>query len=100
MDTLTAIPTPEKLATVEHSPPWQSEKEAFLKLFPQLLKDYENNYVAIYQGKVVATGKKCLETSVAAFEAFGNVPIYVHLVSATPEKPKHLFSPLFVLSRC
>ena len=78
---------------------WHREKVAFRAMFDELIKQYENKFVAIYQGRVVECGENMIDTSMAAYRKFGNVPMYVHLVSLQPQKPKRVFSPRIVRSR-
>ncbi|HLX62104.1 MAG TPA: DUF5678 domain-containing protein [Planctomycetota bacterium] len=77
-------------------PPWHKETEAFDRMFDELLKNYENKYVAICGGQVVASGDDEIKVATEAIKKYGKVPIFVHLVSATPPKPKRILPPRVV----
>ena len=65
---------------------WAKEVRAFDAMFPELIKLYENKFVVIYQGKVVASGDDKTKLVLATLEQFGNVPFYIHKVSRIPKK--------------
>ncbi|MCA9998441.1 MAG: hypothetical protein KDE56_21915 [Anaerolineales bacterium] len=65
---------------------FEQEIAAFNALKPTLLQQYPNQYVAIYQGQVVAHGNKKLEVSRQVREKFGAVVYYVAQVSSA--KPR------------
>lgn len=64
---------------------FEQEIAAFNALKPTLLQQYPNQYVAIYQGKVVAHGDKKLDVSRQVRENLGATVYYVALVS--PDEP-------------
>lgn len=63
---------------------FEQEIAAFETLKPELLKQYPGQYVAIYQGKVVASGVDKHEVSRQVREQYGLVVYYVQLVSPKP----------------
>lgn len=60
---------------------FEAEIAHFERLKPQLLQQYPERYVAIYQGEVVAVGDQKMDVWAAAAEALGNVPFYVGQVT-------------------
>ena len=67
---------------------WAKEVQAYDAMFDELIKTYENKFVAIYQGRVVANGDDKTAVVKCALEKHGNVPFFVHLVSRKPEVVK------------
>ena len=65
---------------------WAKEVRAYDAMFPELIKLYENKYVAIYKGKVVAIDDDKMKVVLSTLKQFGNVPFYYHKVSRTPQK--------------
>ncbi len=57
------------------------EFDAFERLLPELLKTCRGQYVAIHEGRVVATGTEKLEVAHEAYRQFGRQPILVRLVA-------------------
>jgi hypothetical protein len=54
-------------------------------LLPELLKTNRGQFVAIHQGKVVASGQDKLAVALQAFRQVGNMAIHVGLVSEEGE---------------
>jgi hypothetical protein len=63
---------------------WEHERRAFLRLLPSLLPSYRGQYVAINDGQVVETGAELVPVALRAYQRYGNVPIYVDLVTDEP----------------
>lgn len=61
------------------------ERRAFYRLLPELLKTHRNQYVAIHEEQVVDSGSDQVEVALRVQKRFGNVALYVHLVSDEPE---------------
>ena len=76
---------------------FEQEIAAFNKLKPTLLQQYPNQYVAIYQGQVVAYGDKKLAVSRQVRETLGAVVYYVALVS--PDEPRTVRIPSVWVTR-
>jgi hypothetical protein len=73
---------------------WQREYRAFLRLLPDLMKTHQNRYVAVHEGRVVASGD-CLENVAQdAYARHGYVPIYVGLVTDQPMRQMRFPSPM------
>jgi len=64
---------------------WEREYQAFRRLLPQLLATHRGQYVAVHEGRPVASGPDRLAVAMQAFAQVGNVPIHVGLVSEGPE---------------
>lgn len=60
---------------------FEQEIAAFEALKPALLEQYRGQYVAIYQGEVVASGERKLDVSRQVRESHGPVIYYVELVA-------------------
>jgi Family of unknown function (DUF5678) len=63
---------------------WEREHKAFVRLLPQLLASYPNQYVAIHNGQVVDSGQDRLELSLRVLKKVGNVDIHVGFVGDDP----------------
>jgi hypothetical protein len=75
---------------------WQCERRAFLQPLPSLLPAYRGQYVAIYEGKVVDSGPELVAVALRAHQRYGNVPIYVDLVTEEPARTARLSGPRLV----
>jgi hypothetical protein len=75
---------------------WQQERRAFLQLLPSLLPAYRGQYVAIHEGKVADSGPELVPVALRAHQRFGNVPIYVDLVTEEPARGVRLSGPRLV----
>jgi hypothetical protein len=76
---------------------FEKEIAAFEVLKPTLLEQYAGQYVAIHQGKVVASGDNKLEVSRQAREQYGLVNYYVDLVAL--DSPRRVRIPSFWVTR-
>jgi hypothetical protein len=65
---------------------FEQEVAAFEQLKVTLLQQYAGKFVAIYQGKVVASGNEKLTLLDRVREEFGNVVCYIEQV--TPDAPR------------
>jgi len=65
----------------ENAALFETEKKTFWALREQLLDQYEGEYVAIYQGRVVDHDTDKLKLGLRVYQRFGYRPIYVQLVS-------------------
>lgn len=59
----------------------QSERHAFKTLLPDLLKTNREQFVAIHDGRVIATGKSEIDVRIASYELFPDIPILVRRVT-------------------
>lgn len=76
---------------VAPSPGFEQEVLAFERLKPQLLQQYPDRVVAIYQGQVVAVEDNRLDVLDQVWDQFGEVPCYVEKVAA--ETPRRVRMP-------
>lgn len=99
-DTLIAEWIAERLGQSEAtqiSEAFAEEVAAFEQLRPALLEEYEGQYVAIYQGEVVASGEDKLALLHRVRERFGHVVCYIERVA--PDSPRTVRAPSFRVAR-
>ena len=60
---------------------FEREREAYLRLKPQLLQTHPGRFVAIYQGKVVDVDQDKQALAKRVIERYGNEPVYIQLVA-------------------
>lgn len=65
---------------------FEQEIAAFEQMKPVLLEQYAGQFVAIYQGQVVAVGANRLALVKEVYNRFGEVPCYVEQVTAEPPR--------------
>jgi len=66
---------------------FRREVEAFERMKPELLRQYRNRVVAIYNGQVVEVGNEnesVADVAMRVYERLGYIPVYVHRVEETP----------------
>ncbi len=86
-------PAPD-LSLVETSKdPWERERAHFQALFPTLRLTHLDEYVAIHDGKVIASGLDEIAVAQEAYSRVGYVPIYVGHVTDSPPRPARIPSP-------
>ena len=61
-----------------------AEEQAFWRKQTQLLRRYEGQFVALYQGHVVGHGADDEELALRMFEKLGDAPFYIAKVSKEP----------------
>ena len=93
MNPANTIPAPVLEPASVPDAKWQREYQAFVRLLPELLQTYRNQYVAIHDGHVVASGSELVDVAMRAYAEHGYVPIYVNLVSDQPPAPVRLPTP-------
>jgi hypothetical protein len=99
-DTLIAEWIAERLGQSEAtqiSEAFVEEVAAFEQLRPALLEEYEGQYVAIYQGEMVASGEDKLALLHRVRERFGHVVCYIERVA--PDSPRTVRAPSFRVAR-
>lgn len=69
---------------------WDREKAAFRAMLPDLLRTHAEQYVAVHDGRVVASGADKAVVALAAYTACGYQPIPVLLVTDGPPRVVHL----------
>ena len=62
----------------------EKERRAFLRKLPNLLRRYEGQFVAIYQGRVVGHHEDDEELARRMYEKLGNAPFYIVKVEQQP----------------
>ncbi len=87
MSEVKTLTAPEIKPSRATDTPWEPERQAFWKMHHELLAAYENQAVAIHQGKVIAHGSDRVSVAVEAAKKYGNVPIYVQWVTRHPRAP-------------
>ena len=76
---------------------WQREYRAFLRLLPELLaSEHRGKFVAIHDGRVVASGDDRVRVALDAYAGHGYVPVHVGLVSTEPPPLVRLPTPRVV----
>ncbi len=71
----------------------------FERQLPELLKLYPEQYVAMHEGRVVASGSDQVSVSKQAREIIGDVQCLLRKVTAVPPKPKQVPSLMFHLRK-
>jgi hypothetical protein len=69
------------------------EQEAFRTMLPDLLRTHRGEYVAIHEGRVVASGHDNTAVARAAFEEVGAHEMLVELVTDEPPRVVYLWAP-------
>ena len=82
---------PKRPADAARFPQFDQEIIAFEQMKPELLKQYSGQAVAIYQGKVVATGKNKMDALRNAEKRMGAIHCYVEWVDSVT--PRQIISP-------
>lgn len=81
------IDLPEQIWKPRQPNPLAEEERAYALLLPELLKTHREQFVAIHQGKVIASGADRVGTAKQAYALVGYVPVLVRRVSDTPPAP-------------
>lgn len=76
---------------------FEQEIAAFERLKPTLVKQYPGQFVAIYQGEVIATGDEKLALLEQVREQFGNIVCYIE--KASPDSPRTVRMPSIRIAR-
>ena len=61
-----------------------AEEQRFYQIRERLLRRYPEQFVALYQGRVVGHGKDDEELARQMFEKFGDAPFYITKVEKEP----------------
>src|SRR5262245_38631514 len=72
---------------------WRREQRAFHRLLPGLLGSHRGQFVAVHEGRIVASGPDKLAVAAQAYAQVGYVPIFVSLVTDQPAAPIRMPSP-------
>ena len=73
--------SPAPVLNPSEKPKWEREYDAFIAMFPDLFPEYEEQYVAVHEGRIVASGADEIEVAIAVYRQFGYQPIYIGRVS-------------------
>jgi len=94
MSSAEILPAPDVELPVERGESkWKREYEAFQRKLPELLKQYEGQYVAIHDGEAVAAGDDEVAVIQAAYDRVGYTAMHVGKVSLEPPRVYRLPSP-------
>jgi len=63
----------------------ERERDAFLRLKPKLLEQYEGKWVAILNGAIVDFGENNSELARRVYQKYGYRPIYIDKVERKPK---------------
>lgn len=93
MSTTETLPAPELPVGASVDGKWEQERRAFVHMLPDLLITHRDQHVAVHQGQVVASGADKTSVALQAYREYGQIPIYVGLVSDQLPLPARLPSP-------
>jgi hypothetical protein len=91
-DTLPAVEL-ERDGALEMNAQFEAEKKAFWAMREQLLDQYEGQYVAVHQGRIIDHDSDKLRLGLRVYQQFGYRPIYAQLVSRQGLLTRRLASP-------
>ncbi len=72
---------------------WERERRAFWNLMSELRRTHYGQYVAIHDGKVVASGSQRVPVALEAYSRVGYVPLYLGHVTDESPVPTRIPSP-------
>ena len=93
MATIETLPAPELCFAATVDDKWERERRAFVHMLSDLLVTHRDQFVAVHEGQVVASGRDKIGVALQAYREYGHVSIYVGLVSDQPPSPARLPSP-------
>src|SRR5690349_11649168 len=93
MSDVIADPPPDLTIGATPESAWERERRAFALLLPALRATHEGRYVAIQDGKIVASGADKVAVAQDAYARVGYVPVYVGHVTESHPQPIRLPSP-------
>jgi len=94
MSNLVILPAPNIETGNAPESPWERERRAFHQLLPSLLATHPGQYVAVHEGKVIASGRDRVEVAVEANQRVGYVSLFVAMVAeAHPRRRVRVPSP-------
>ena len=89
----TTVFEPPVLTTPSLDGKWNREYAAFLRMLPELLQSHRGQYVAIHEGRVVASGLDKIAVARESYRQFGPVEILVRLVTDARPRVVHMATP-------
>src|SRR5271157_582666 len=94
MSNLVILPAPNIETGNAPGSPWERERRAFHQLLPSLQVTHPGHYVAVHEGKVIASGRDRVEVAMEAYERVGYVSLFVGMVAeALPRRRVRVPSP-------
>lgn len=75
---------------------WERELREFERMLPELLTTWRGMYVAVHEGRVVATGDHMIDVAMEAHSRCGYVPLHVGLVTEQPPPPVRIETPRII----
>lgn len=94
--TETLLPAISSPSHEQRTQEFEAEIANFERLKAQLLQQYPNKFVAIYQGEMVAVGDDKMNVLATVQGKFGNVPCYITKVTEDGPRRVHMLSPRIV----
>jgi len=83
---LTPAKQAEPLARKDFDAAFEHEVANFERMRPELLQQYPNRVVAIYQAQVIESGNDILQVYNAVIDKHGAIPCYVQLVASEAQR--------------
>lgn len=93
MSEVVEYPAPDLSLVMPPESAWERERRAFRELLPALRVTHDGQYVAIKDGKVVASGSDEVAVALEAYSRVGYGPLYVGQVTDSPRPPVRIPSP-------
>ena len=93
MSDVIEYPAPDLSFSAPRESAWERDAAAFWELLPSLRASHDGPYVAIRDGKVVASGPDELAVALDAYSRVGYGPLYLGQVTDSPPKAVRIPSP-------
>jgi hypothetical protein len=93
MSEVIEYPAPDLSIVKPSESAWERERRAFRALLPELRAKYDGQFVAIKDGKVVASGTDRVAVALEAYSRVGYGPLYLGHVTDSPPPPVRIPSP-------
>ena len=93
MSEVIEYPAPDLSLVNRPESAWERERRAFRAMQPELRMKYDGQFVAIKDGKVVASGLDEVAVALEAYSRVGYGPLYLGYVSDSPRPPVRIPSP-------
>jgi hypothetical protein len=93
MSEVIEYPAPDLSASATPESAWERERRAFRAMLPALRATHDGQYVAVRDGKVVASGSERVAVALEAYARVGYGPLYLGHVSDSPPRPARFPSP-------
>jgi len=93
MSEVITYPAPDLSLVTPPESAWERERRAFRELLPALRATHDGQYVAIKDGKVVASGSDRVAVALEAYSRVGYGPLYLGHVTDSPPPRVRIPSP-------